>query len=117
MFPREYVVSLFPKRGKDRHKFYIGNEKWGKCFLYTLCVMTQRSCDDTTRCDDRGADDTGGDDTTRCDDRRADDTGGDDKLRLMTQHVVMTAERMTPKVMTAERMTTLWMTLRDDRSG
>ena len=101
MFPREYVVSLFPKRGKDRHKFYIGNEKWGKCFLYTLCVMTQRSCDDTTRCDDRGAD----------------DTGGDDKLRLMTQHVVMTAERMTPKVMTAERMTTLWMTLRDDRSG
>ena len=33
MFPREYVVSLFPKRGKDRHKFYIGNEKWGKCFL------------------------------------------------------------------------------------
>jgi hypothetical protein len=33
VFPREYVVSLFPKRGKDRHKFDIGNEKWEKCFL------------------------------------------------------------------------------------
>jgi hypothetical protein len=59
VFPREYFVYLFPKRGKDRHKFYIGNEKWGKCFLYTLCVMTLR--------DDRGADDG-----------EADDTEGDD---------------------------------------